>query len=817
MTEKHYVGFEQIAEEDIKAKSVATLRTVPGRGGTYGENGLTAQDLKERFDALPKLAIARLNALLAHLEEYVGETENRLDDIDDTIAENAAEASGKFKEVDAALGKKIDTPKNPGGNKVLVSRPSGAVELWGMSPTPIVGELAMFSSRKTLSTSTATEDNDTVPYKQILGLLTDLKSEIIVLLDNLKGEILGGASGAYDTLLELEKALTDDKSGTSALLAKISAAEKAISAAEEALGGKVDTEDVSVSATPSTIAKRGASGRLAVGRASARDDAVPYYQMREELERYLADGGAIPPDLLDGITNAIKAIDSLTAKVANLEAGLAPDMFIVDDATAYVKDIPTDAKPYAQVLAVGGMTHKVSVLSDENLFVSDALNNEQGGELYWPSGDSVEVRFGQYYHYNEASTSQPTYTFFPNAQVGKTYVFSYKSSHPQEQMLIYGVTAGEPFTMTEEILNGYITFRGQEADENWEYVDGYFYDISLVEVTDVLLDTPVTALDIVGKNLYNGGFGNNACATEENGVLTLTKTAAGDRYAEKWYPPFPIVECTIYANLLTNTASQALNAQIEHENGKYEYRTIAAAGAVGAKIAYHYKVSDGSGIKSIRFYFAYDEISGATIKMTDIMILPTASPTDTTFSPYHKTTFAIPAAVQALDGYGWGVDGAVNGVEWDDNGKSVYVKRVERRVYDGTEAWWGATSDGEYYSAVGVTDAKGTILTVSHNVKSGTPKEVGAPCAYFSKQTMVVFPGDLATTLDEWKAKLAQWAAEGNPLTVYYELAEPIVTDVSAYFTEDNLISVEGGGTITAVNEHNLAAPTTIIYQKRGT
>jgi CheY-like chemotaxis protein len=41
-------------------------------------------------------------------------------------------------------------------------------------------------------------------------------------------------------------------------------------------------------------------------------------------------------------------------------------------------------------------------------------------------------------------------------------------------------------------------------------------------------------------------------------------------------------------------------------------------------------------------------------------------------------------------------------------------------------------------------------------------------------------------------------------------------TDISTYFIEDNLIPVEGGGTITAVNAEGLAAPTTIVCQKRG-
>ena len=48
---------------------------------------------------------------------------------------------------------------------------------------------------------------------------------------------------------------------------------------------------------------------------------------------------------------------------------------------------------------------------------------------------------------------------------------------------------------------------------------------------------------------------------------------------------------------------------------------------------------------------------------------------------------------------------------------------------------------------------------------------------------------------------------------LYYELAEPIVTDISDILTDGNYIEVEGGGTVTMVNEHQLAVPSEITYQ----
>lgn len=56
---------------------------------------------------------------------------------------------------------------------------------------------------------------------------------------------------------------------------------------------------------------------------------------------------------------------------------------------------------------------------------------------------------------------------------------------------------------------------------------------------------------------------------------------------------------------------------------------------------------------------------------------------------------------------------------------------------------------------------------------------------------------------------------DGKNETVYI-LENPVETDVSAYFTDDNLLHVEAGGTITAVNEYEQAVPFSIEYTVKG-
>ena len=77
------------------------------------------------------------------------------------------------------------------------------------------------------------------------------------------------------------------------------------------------------------------------------------------------------------------------------------------------------------------------------------------------------------------------------------------------------------------------------------------------------------------------------------------------------------------------------------------------------------------------------------------------------------------------------------------------------------------------------------------------------------------FVGAIASTVDEWKLYLSKQYANGTPVVMYYELKEPIVTDISHLITDDNLVPVEGGGVIVAQNENEEAAPSTIIYPLR--
>lgn len=59
---------EKIKDSEIKEKSVSTLPTRPNSQGLYREQKMTPQMLKERMDALPLLALEKINEIINGME-----------------------------------------------------------------------------------------------------------------------------------------------------------------------------------------------------------------------------------------------------------------------------------------------------------------------------------------------------------------------------------------------------------------------------------------------------------------------------------------------------------------------------------------------------------------------------------------------------------------------------------------------------------------------------------------------------------------------------------------------------------------------------
>jgi hypothetical protein len=177
----------------------------------------------------------------------------------------------------------------------------------------------------------------------------------------------------------------------------------------------------------------------------------------------------------------------------------------------------------------------------------------------------------------------------------------------------------------------------------------------------------------------------------------------------------------------------------------------------------------------------------------------------------------IPQAVQTLDGYGQGIsEEYCNYIDWRPaEGVKNFVQKTKVKVFDGTENWNVVVNNNMHIASLMYT-TRGSI-GVCNRFPYGDADTIEGTFEVSNIQMRFNLEHLNITTKAEWKALLAQWNDEGDPLTVVYGVydgKEPIIiTDISDILSDDNLIRVEDGGVIIAENENALAVPTEITYQ----
>ena len=205
-------------------------------------------------------------------------------------------------------------------------------------------------------------------------------------------------------------------------------------------------------------------------------------------------------------------------------------------------------------------------------------------------------------------------------------------------------------------------------------------------------------------------------------------------------------------------------------------------------------------------------------KYKNIMIAEGA--TALPYTPYFHDILPIPEAVRALDGYGWGYSATIR--NYVDLKHRKFVKMVNKLILDGSNTVWNVYEGNALYNTGLMNDAKKQQSSGLYALCAEIPEhktiEGRLDNDYIERVSQDVgiqinnvknVWGLNECTSDAFNAYLAN-----NPITLYYELAEPIITDISDILPADNFLHIEAGGTITAVNEYGYAVPTTITYQR---
>ena len=171
---------------------------------------------------------------------------------------------------------------------------------------------------------------------------------------------------------------------------------------------------------------------------------------------------------------------------------------------------------------------------------------------------------------------------------------------------------------------------------------------------------------------------------------------------------------------------------------------------------------------------------------------------------------AIPEAIQLLDGYGLGIDDTC--YNYIDFERKKYVKALNTMVLNGTQqGTLNATFTNETNVTVTYIVSNAKYFGKSKNAIIGTANVSNDNEAIGFSFNNVLYVKLLVSrvggnTIDAIKQYLIN-----NPITVLYELATPIETDISAYIT-DNYIKVEANGSIVFENDNGQAVPSEIIY-----
>lgn len=472
---------------------------------------------------------------------------------------------------------------------------------------------------------------------------------------------------------------------------------------------------------------------------------------------------------------------------------------------AHVKDVPANTLPYAEVIEVGGMTRKCTNL----LYLGsvEVTNTTRTYDLPTPmqsgtytisavvSSSDIEKTQSLVLLYSGSTEIRYLYLDRSNGsnRVSKTFTIN----QPCTRMVFYSsvdssTSNGDSATFADIMLNA-----GETALPYEPYFEG-------------LRSTTVTEVESVGVNLFHVEFATKIESgiqwTADGNKITAIGTSTTD-YATYTLKSITGYKGVFYISRFDEISGISIRVAVT-KNGSTTYYANQAFTLDGSET-------------SVRI-LAQISKSGTTVNAsTQVMLIKggIAKP----FKPYTRHTLPIPAEVQALPDYGEGVNATYfNRINLDEQKYSRHVKRV---VFDGTEKWRLRTGSSGNVNASYVSLTMGDYGYVANRVivcdrydhyaisfsNTGTGITVLNSSSY-NDAMITVRPWNGITDVAEWKTYLAEQYAAGTPVTVVYGLSEAEVTDITDLLPADNLLAVEGGGTVRMVNEHGYDVPSTVNF-----
>lgn len=243
--------------------------------------------------------------------------------------------------------------------------------------------------------------------------------------------------------------------------------------------------------------------------------------------------------------------------------------------------------------------------------------------------------------------------------------------------------------------------------------------------------------------------------------------------------------------------------------------------AVGQSIAFTY-----DGVSYLRFIYV-DQEANTTVKYK---VMFNEGTTALPHEPYFEglrdgkvteircedSSLLIPTEIQSLDGYGLGVNtDCYNSIELGEDGTRVFNKKVALVDMGTLPITLHTVSIGNLFrcaitdikKCIGSYDVPNILCSLYPTVEQGNR---------FNKTISMPINNASVDIIDNSYTDVATFKEAMSGVMLVYELATPEITDLSHIMTADNLIEVEGGGTVTFENEHQYAVPSSITYMLKG-
>ena len=327
----------------------------------------------------------------------------------------------------------------------------------------------------------------------------------------------------------------------------------------------------------------------------------------------------------------------------------------------------------------------------------------------------------------------------------------------------------------------------------------------------VMKSAAVTAIESVGKNL---AFNRSGYVTSDYNGMTITRIEGSSRVVVNGTAT---KECSTKMFSYFKLPAGTYTVSVEGLNAN-DRLFIAVNG--GDILANYIQTGAPKTITISEEKECYIELiftSGSAYSNAEIKAMLNAGSSALPYEPYTKHTLDIPAEVQALDGWGLGIDSEChNRIVWDPE-RGVKQYRQEVGIIDmGTLTFTYRESNGRNIFGAYVTNIRGFVagdpplpaVAVGYRAAKVGDTWVDGDMAYGNSAigyNKIEFVNNAYTDVESFTS-----AMRGRYLV--YALATPIVTDLQEVLPDDNFVEVEEGGMITAVNEHGCDVPMTLAY-----